>query len=102
VPRRALVTASLAEPAWPGDPGEHCRYPPAPHACPTRLRRSRTGPRRRRRGSGTATGRGRRAGHAGRPCSVMARRAAWRWDEQPAGPSRLAPPVPARGGSRGL
>ena len=39
-PRPALVTASLAEPAWPGDPGEHARYPPACYAwaCPTRLR----------------------------------------------------------------
>src|SRR6266566_2587283 len=62
---------------------------------------SRTGPRRRRRGSGTATGRGRWAGYVGRPCSAMARRAAWRRDEQPAAPCRLAPPVPARGGSRG-
>jgi hypothetical protein len=35
-PRPALVTASLAEPAWPGDPGEHPRYPPACYAwaCP--------------------------------------------------------------------
>src|SRR6266704_3733555 len=37
-PCRVLVTASLAEPAWPGDPGEHRRCPPGlpclvlPHA----------------------------------------------------------------------
>ena len=37
-PCRVLITASLAEPAWPGDPGEHRRCPPGlpclvlPHA----------------------------------------------------------------------
>ena len=43
-PCRVLITASLAEPAWPGDPGEHRRCPPGLPCLvlPTRLRRSRT------------------------------------------------------------
>jgi len=83
----------LSRPAWPNLPGlvipentVAIRRPPmpAPRVCggheQDRGGLSHERCFRRRRGSGTATGRGRRAGHVGRPCSAMPRRAAWRWD----------------------